>query len=247
MDTRFTEIDWDQYAIDYDSLNALHPYREMLGEACVALRDAEYPFLEAGCGTGNLTELIAGRGLVTAVDRSPAMLRRAQEKCLHTQATFGEMDLSAQLSLDTAAFGAVVSTNVLYTLPDPAFTLGEFSRVLWPGGSLVIVTPQKGYDNGLILKSHCNSHKPDSYWANIHAMSAEQQRQRIEEAIPDPQTCDQIAFVGEINARIAAEQRFHFFTQEELRVLVEESGFCIENSGLTYANQNLLIIARRRA
>lgn len=98
--------------------------------------------LDAGCGPGLLLEGLAGRGLQTfGLDASPAMLRLAAERLRDAGA-----EASAQFQLGgieslpyrEAAFDVVCSAGVLEYLEQDRRALMEMSRVLRPGGYLVL-------------------------------------------------------------------------------------------------------------
>jgi ubiquinone/menaquinone biosynthesis C-methylase UbiE len=92
--------------------------------------------LDAACGTGRHSAELAARGdRVIGVDRSPAMLEKARAKLPQTD--FREGDLAA-LPVDSGSFDAVVCALALVHLPDLSGPMAEFSRVLRPGGRLLI-------------------------------------------------------------------------------------------------------------
>ena len=98
--------------------------------------------LDAGCGTGFLAVELATRGHhVTGVDFAAAMLVEARRKthglAVHLVAADAE-----QLPFKTGSFGLVMSRHLLWTLPHPEATIGEWMRVLRPGGRLAVVDSQ---------------------------------------------------------------------------------------------------------
>ena len=97
--------------------------------------------LECACGTGMLTEVIAGRcKALTATDFAPKMLRQAEKNCaaFHNIA-FARADITA-LSYPDASFDKVVAGNVIHLLDEPLTALKELNRVCRPGGTLIIPT-----------------------------------------------------------------------------------------------------------
>jgi SAM-dependent methyltransferase len=96
--------------------------------------------LDAGAGDGRLAAELAARGArVTALDLSRPMLERARERARGDGAHFAtvEGDVTT-LPFPSATFDRVVSVTVLCFLPDPGDAVREFSRVLVPGGSVVL-------------------------------------------------------------------------------------------------------------
>jgi ubiquinone/menaquinone biosynthesis C-methylase UbiE len=92
--------------------------------------------LDAACGTGRHSAHLASLGhTVIGVDTSAAMLERAQAKV--PDGEFHEADLH-QLPLPDDSVDLVVCGLALMHVPDLAPVLGEFVRVLRPGGDLVI-------------------------------------------------------------------------------------------------------------
>ncbi len=97
--------------------------------------------LDAGCGTGRVTELLAERlpaGRVVALDASPAMIAEARRRL----ARFGGRvyylvaDLGRPIPLDEPV-DAVLSTATFHWVPDHEALFGNLAAVLRPGGRLV--------------------------------------------------------------------------------------------------------------
>src|SRR5262249_54833255 len=87
------------------------------------------PVLDVGCGEGALA---AARPGVIGLDRSPTMLAVAPPPT-----ALGD---AVALPFPDACFGAVVTVNVLYHLPEPARALEEARRVLRGGGMFAAAT-----------------------------------------------------------------------------------------------------------
>jgi ubiquinone/menaquinone biosynthesis C-methylase UbiE len=99
--------------------------------------------LDAGCGTGDHTLALAGAGFqVTGIDYAEGMVVRAREKVPESLAgaiSFRQMDLNSRLEFPDARFDHVINISVLQVVADPGFTLGQFWRVLRPGGTLLLL------------------------------------------------------------------------------------------------------------
>jgi ubiquinone/menaquinone biosynthesis C-methylase UbiE len=249
--TAFNAIDWGAYARCYDALLELSPYRAMLTDVTAALRlGGSDRILDAGCGTGNLLlrlqddarALGVRPGAYFACDASNAMLARAKEKT--EDVSFVRCDLDDRLPYDDESFDAIACVNALYATKDPHATIKEFHRTLTHGGRLVIVSPKRGYENGLILKAHAKSQKPDDYWRDAHR-SVERERMLVSEACEDPEVSSKVMLLADYNRRIARDATFHFFEPSDLCALLRETGFRIDTDGLTYAGQNILVSATR--
>jgi trans-aconitate 2-methyltransferase len=97
--------------------------------------------LDAGCGSGRVTELLAARlprGRVVALDGSPSMVEAARERL----APFGERvefvvaDLGQPLPIE-GAVDAILSTATFHWVPDHDALFANLAAVLRPGGWLV--------------------------------------------------------------------------------------------------------------
>ncbi|WP_250005870.1 class I SAM-dependent methyltransferase [Actinoplanes sp. M2I2] len=87
-------------------------------------------WLDAGCGTGALTEAIFGSadpGAVTGVDPSRGFLRQAPARATRVAGD------AAALPLGDGRFDAVVSGLALNFVPRPADAIAEFARVARSG------------------------------------------------------------------------------------------------------------------
>lgn len=95
--------------------------------------------LDVGCGTGPMIELLAselpGRNY-TGLDLTPRMIEVANEKGLDG-ARFVVGDAEA-MPFEDASFDAVICANSFHHYPNPQAFFNEVSRVLRPGGLLVL-------------------------------------------------------------------------------------------------------------
>ena len=90
-------------------------------------------WLDAGCGTGALTQAIvdlAAPVAITGVDASPAFIELAREKVFDERAQFVVGDACA-LPVRTRSYEAAVAGLLLQSVP--AAAVGELARVLGPG------------------------------------------------------------------------------------------------------------------
>jgi len=98
--------------------------------------------LDAGCGSGRLTVLLAQAGAaVTGIDTNAKQLaearRRAEEAGIELALLEG--DFNAPLPFADGSFDAATSRLALMAADDPVATLGELRRVLEPGGRIATV------------------------------------------------------------------------------------------------------------
>jgi len=248
--TEFQPTDWDVYATCYDTLRHLTPYQQLLTQTESKLNLCPNDsLLDVGCGTGNLLQQLADRHSnsdLVGIDFSPNMLDCARTRCRDSEISLVRADVNQSLPWPDGSFSRVVSVNALYSLVDPESTIREIGRVLKPEGEVVVVTPKKGFDNGLILKAHAGSSEPDATWRDAHA-SAEREELLIRKAIPDQVLAEQMLYIAIHNRRIAGTLKFHFFTPTELRQLFLDNGFEVLSIEPAYADQDILVHARKEA
>lgn len=135
---------FENHAADWDRIRALHvAEREVEAAMREALGDGPFHFLlDLGTGTGRTLELFADRferGL--GIDVNQAMLAYARAKlktngCTRTQVRHGDI---YALSLADRQADAIVMHQILHFLSDPSLAIREATRVLAPGGRLLIV------------------------------------------------------------------------------------------------------------
>jgi SAM-dependent methyltransferase len=115
--------------------------------------DTHYPagslVLEAGCGVGAQTVILAGnspQAAITCVDVSAESLAEAQRRVKaagFANVTFHPADIF-DLSFPAAHFDHVFVCFVLEHLPNPAGALAALRRVLRPGGSITVIEGDHG-------------------------------------------------------------------------------------------------------
>jgi ubiquinone/menaquinone biosynthesis C-methylase UbiE len=131
---------WDRHARSYDRQMGFFD-RTLFGESRSWIcEQATGDVLEVAIGTGlNLTHYPADVRL-TGIEWSPAMLdiarRRAAE--LDRAVDLAEGDAHA-LAYPEASFDTVVCTLSLCAIPDPSRAVAEMTRVLRPGGRLLLL------------------------------------------------------------------------------------------------------------
>ena len=122
-----------------------HLRAELFGDrfhlhALLALIDPTLIVGDLGCGTGQVTELIAPHvAKVVAVDGSTDMVQAARKRLsgLH-QVDVRRGDMEA-LPIDDGQLDAAIVALVLHHVPDPARALAEVHRVVKCGGRVLIV------------------------------------------------------------------------------------------------------------
>jgi ubiquinone/menaquinone biosynthesis C-methylase UbiE len=141
---RAAQAYFQAHAGEWDSIRALH-IAEAEVEAAVAAALGPGPFgllVDLGTGTGRMLELLRDRyrrGL--GIDLSPAMLAYARAKLERTELRHAQVRQGDiyDLPLADKAADAAVMHQVLHFLSDPQRAVREATRVLAPGGRLLIV------------------------------------------------------------------------------------------------------------
>ncbi|GGJ07792.1 hypothetical protein GCM10010885_16150 [Alicyclobacillus cellulosilyticus] len=102
--------------------------------------------LEAGCGVGRFTLLLAQRAHhVDGVDVHPLMIERARRIARDfgiRNVTYTAADMAA-LPFADASFDVVTSMNLLFANVSPVQVLRELARVAKPGAQIVLLCPTR--------------------------------------------------------------------------------------------------------
>ena len=94
--------------------------------------------LDAGCGTGQVTEALRERlprGHVIALDASPSMIAKAVERLGADRMTYLTHDLMEPIRIDPV--DAILSTATFHWVPDHDRLFANLAAVIEPGGQLV--------------------------------------------------------------------------------------------------------------
>jgi ubiquinone/menaquinone biosynthesis C-methylase UbiE len=142
-DTRTTaaRTHFDRWSETYENDSAARWLREIQTQALAALALTENDvLLDVGCGTGAAVR-DAAPNVKRAVgfDLSPGMIAQARDRAAGLgNVDFQTGDVSGRLPFDDGAFTALVCTTAFHHFPKPSDTTREMSRVLAPGGRVVI-------------------------------------------------------------------------------------------------------------
>jgi 2-polyprenyl-6-hydroxyphenyl methylase/3-demethylubiquinone-9 3-methyltransferase len=136
------------WARKYDSGSFMARARALLG--LLDERDLSgQAWLDAGCGSGTLSNQLARRGCtVTAVDGSVEMIRHARRIAREQEpraaaVRFEVVPTVERLDWPDGRFDGVLCASVIEYLDHPDDCLGELVRVLRPGGVLLVSVPNR--------------------------------------------------------------------------------------------------------
>jgi ubiquinone/menaquinone biosynthesis C-methylase UbiE len=108
--------------------------------AALALIDSSLVVGDLGCGTGQITALLAPHvARVIGVDSSSDMLQAARARLADVSSVEFRLGTLEALPIDDATLDATVMGLVLHHLPDPARAITESARVLKPHGRTLII------------------------------------------------------------------------------------------------------------
>jgi ubiquinone/menaquinone biosynthesis C-methylase UbiE len=122
-----------------------HLRAELFGDrfhlhALLALIDPSLTVGDLGCGTGQVSELVSPHvAKVIAVDGSADMVQAARRRlkgASHVEVRRGDMEA---LPIDDGQLDVAIVALVLHHVPEPPRAIAEVSRVLKPGGRVLIV------------------------------------------------------------------------------------------------------------
>jgi phosphatidylethanolamine/phosphatidyl-N-methylethanolamine N-methyltransferase len=141
LDNCRVEAAYARWAPIYDLTFAtlLHPGRRA---AAAAAAKTQGCILDVGVGTGLELPMFERDRRLFAVDLSEPMLRRAERRVrnegLPHVAGLARMD-ATRLAFADETFGCVVAPYVLTVAPEPEAVLDELTRVVKPGGEIILV------------------------------------------------------------------------------------------------------------
>ncbi|WP_308198836.1 class I SAM-dependent methyltransferase [Agromyces sp. C10] len=125
-----------EYTDRLGSMDAVHPADRQLIDSWAEMVSG--PVLDAGCGPGHWTKHIADRSLdVCGIDIVPAFIEHARSTYPGIRFDLGSID---HLEAPDDHFGGVLSWySTIHHHPSRiSIPIGEFARVLRPGGALVL-------------------------------------------------------------------------------------------------------------
>jgi glycosyltransferase involved in cell wall biosynthesis len=140
--------------------------------------------LEAGCGIGNLTELLLGADRLIASDFDPFYVEMIDRRFGHLEnVRTTPMDLTSAAdyqAIEDEKIDTIICLNVLEHIELDEEVLGHFFRLLEPGGHAVILVPQHPWLYAPVdrVLGHCRRYTSDELRVKIERAGFEVVDQR---------------------------------------------------------------------
>jgi ubiquinone/menaquinone biosynthesis C-methylase UbiE len=137
---------FDGVAGEYEASRPGYPARVVEFVVTTAGLGPGTAVLEVGCGTGQLTEQLAGHGRrLTAIDIGPAMIAAARRRVTDGGVSF-EVTSFEDLAAADASFDLVISSAAFHWI-DPGVAFAKSARLLRPGGWFALLGGEEEYDD----------------------------------------------------------------------------------------------------
>ena len=231
---------WNIYARHYDTLRLLPPYqvfqKDIVQNIILWLKKTQnhdqLNVLDIGCGTGNLIKMFLdnidghfSKAIkVVGVDNSIEMIKIARTKVGNDQRVDlreGNIDNIIK-TLKPSSYQAVIMSNVLYNLKNPAEVISKIDELLCSGGVLIISDPKPDFRYSFIL---------------LHSLRS------LSFLFLLPRIVNSLWWIYLYNRRAIDGEQSHFCTASEVKNFIDETKFKIVKIEETYAKQNFLITA----
>lgn len=136
---------WDQHSGTYDyaggQIRTQEERNAWRSHISRALPAGKLDVLDVGCGTGEISLLMARMGHnVTGIDISEKMMQQAVSKAREAGLAIDFRPGDAERTgFADGSFDVVICRFLLWTLPDPQAALHEWHRILKSGGKVLVI------------------------------------------------------------------------------------------------------------
>ena len=227
---------WERYFGVYDTLNLAIPYRRMIERHAELLAPSPGEhILDAGAGTGNVAvELLARGARVTGIDFCQPALDRCRQKAPQAEFRFG--DLTRPLEFRQDFFDKIACCCVLHVLnrADQEFAVRELSRIVKPGGTLVVTVFASGFNPLRVYFETLRLRRQSGSLLDTLAFGL---RYSLD-------TARILYYVWRIQRKEKSGE-YHFFSREDLTGMVERAGMRVELVERVFAGQCWTLVARK--
>ena len=164
---------YDEWANDYDQhiWASGNPYIAIaVGMVGRYVGDFASPILDAGCGTGNMAQVLHQMGYqrLDGLDPSGGMLEIARRKGFYN--SLHQLALGSEVDLPKAHYDAIVALGVLTVGHAPPESLDGLLTLLKPGGPLVFSLSELAYEQGG-SKERMEALEKEGKWALLERSS----------------------------------------------------------------------------
>ena len=179
--TRAARAHFDRWSRSYETGAGARWLQAVQTEALAALAlNSSDVLLDLACGTGAAVRAAAPEvGRAVGFDVSPGMVAQARQRANGLpNVEFHEGDVSGGLPFAAGEFTAILCTSAFHHFPRPVETVAEISRMLGPGGRVVIADANRRHPAVFVLdlllqrsqRSHVGYRSPSQLIHDLRAV-----------------------------------------------------------------------------
>jgi 2-polyprenyl-3-methyl-5-hydroxy-6-metoxy-1,4-benzoquinol methylase len=168
------ELFYDSIAAQWDALMDQHELQKRLRLIFGALLRPEdvrdKAVLDAGCGTGHFSRVLASWGArLVSLDIGERLLQETQKKAATKTVHASLLDIP----FADGNFSLVLCTEAIEHTADPRRAVAELGRVTAPGGWLVITVPNRVWRPAILLATalHLRPYQGHEHWVGYRELS----------------------------------------------------------------------------
>ncbi len=227
---------WNKYSYDYDNLNSLLAYKELLEKIISIInkycnQDKRCKIVDLGCGTGSLSISLSNRfkkSQIISIDNSDSMLAVLKRKI-----DFNKIENIDVLKADIKKLTSYknltdadvyIMNNVLYTIGEKEKFLENLSKLLRKKSILIISDPKPvmEYKYVSIIKKQFSSIK--IFWQSLRLIPS---------------------FIRIYVSNKEIDKKYVRYSKNKYIEIFHKSGYDILHSEYTYADQANLFVLKK--